>query len=109
MPIRTEDLPPSNACLVRLERAGRRILAIWSEGRLEQLRLGLDELMQLSAAEIRSELEHTTGLIDQDECELLAPAESQEVWAAGVTYMRSRIARMEESSGLTSTPRCTRP
>lgn len=28
---------------------------------------------------------------------LLAPIESQEVWAAGVTYFRSRTARMEES------------
>jgi 2-dehydro-3-deoxy-D-arabinonate dehydratase len=29
--------------------------------------------------------------------ELLAPIDSQEVWAAGVTYYRSRGARMEES------------
>src|SRR5215469_11072791 len=29
--------------------------------------------------------------------ELLAPIECQEVWAAGVTYFRSRTARMEES------------
>ena len=31
------------------------------------------------------------------EVELLAPVERQEVWAAGVTYLRSRNARMEES------------
>lgn len=31
--------------------------------------------------------------------ELLAPIGSQEVWAAGVTYFRSRDARMEESKG----------
>jgi 2-dehydro-3-deoxy-D-arabinonate dehydratase len=31
--------------------------------------------------------------------ELLAPVHSQEVWAAGVTYLRSRDARMEESEG----------
>jgi 2-dehydro-3-deoxy-D-arabinonate dehydratase len=31
--------------------------------------------------------------------ELLAPIGSQEVWAAGVTYYRSRSARMEESTG----------
>lgn len=31
------------------------------------------------------------------ETELLAPIDSQEVWASGVTYMRSREARMEES------------
>jgi 2-dehydro-3-deoxy-D-arabinonate dehydratase len=29
--------------------------------------------------------------------ELLAPVEEQEVWAAGVTYLRSKKARMEES------------
>jgi len=29
---------------------------------------------------------------------LLAPVEHQEVWAAGVTYLRSKSARMEESS-----------
>jgi 2-dehydro-3-deoxy-D-arabinonate dehydratase len=30
---------------------------------------------------------------------LLAPIDSQEVWAAGVTYRRSQVARMEESKG----------
>jgi 2-dehydro-3-deoxy-D-arabinonate dehydratase len=29
--------------------------------------------------------------------DLLAPVENQEIWAAGVTYFRSRTARMEES------------
>lgn len=32
-----------------------------------------------------------------DESSLRAPIESQEVWAAGVTYFRSRTARMEEA------------
>src|ERR1035437_7995786 len=31
------------------------------------------------------------------EAKLLAPVERQEVWAAGVTYLRSKTARMEES------------
>ncbi len=31
------------------------------------------------------------------EVKLLAPVEGQEVWAAGVTYLRSKTARMEES------------
>lgn len=31
--------------------------------------------------------------------ELLAPIENQEIWAAGVTYYRSRIGRQEESEG----------
>ena len=30
---------------------------------------------------------------------LLAPIDRQEVWAAGVTYKRSKVARMEESEG----------
>ncbi|HET6957947.1 MAG TPA: fumarylacetoacetate hydrolase family protein [Vicinamibacterales bacterium] len=47
------------------------------------------ELTRLSAA----------GLITHalDSVRLLTPVESQEVWAAGVTYLRSREARMVES------------
>src|SRR5688572_4978070 len=44
------------------------------------------------------------GLIDKSAApvalssiQLLAPIEYQEVWAAGVTYKRSKTARMEES------------
>jgi 2-dehydro-3-deoxy-D-arabinonate dehydratase len=33
---------------------------------------------------------------------LLAPIDEQEVWAAGVTYRRSQVARMEESRGAAS-------
>src|SRR5687767_11639278 len=33
------------------------------------------------------------------EVQLQAPIDQQEVWAAGVTYRRSRTARMEESVG----------
>src|SRR5690242_14630590 len=32
-----------------------------------------------------------------EEGQLLPPIQSQEVWAAGVTYLRSRDARMDES------------
>lgn len=35
--------------------------------------------------------------IVRSEVRLLAPVERQEVWAAGVTYLRSKTARMEES------------
>lgn len=34
---------------------------------------------------------------DPETAPLAAPLESQEVWAAGVTYYRSRVARMEEA------------
>jgi 2-dehydro-3-deoxy-D-arabinonate dehydratase len=44
-------------------------------------------------------LEHQLSYGKQVErpAELLPPIQSQEVWAAGVTYLRSRDARMEES------------
>lgn len=48
-----------------------------------------DELMRLSQAGLP---EHPI-----DSVRLLTPVESQEVWAAGVTYLRSKQARMEES------------
>ena len=35
--------------------------------------------------------------IPLSEVQLLAPVEQQEIWAAGVTYLRSKTARMEES------------
>ena len=37
-----------------------------------------------------------------DATKLLAPIGSQEVWAAGVTYLRSRAARMAESKDAVS-------
>jgi 2-dehydro-3-deoxy-D-arabinonate dehydratase len=97
VPIRIEDLP-TKACLVSVEQGGTRATALWSGGRLRTLRLGMDELLRLPMSEMRVELEHAAGDLDPTRCELLAPAESQEVWAAGVTYQRSRAARMEESS-----------
>ncbi len=32
-----------------------------------------------------------------DKCALLPPVDNQEIWAAGVTYKRSKVARIEES------------
>src|SRR5215211_4679204 len=42
-------------------------------------------------------LEPDNSLIHAIEKDLLPPIGNQEIWAAGVTYMRSREARMEES------------
>ena len=36
-------------------------------------------------------------LLSLSSVEFLAPIDQQEVWAAGVTYKRSQVARMEES------------
>jgi 2-dehydro-3-deoxy-D-arabinonate dehydratase len=48
-----------------------------------------DELKRLSQAGLPAH--------PLDRVRLLTPVESQEVWAAGVTYLRSKQARMEES------------
>ncbi len=45
----------------------------------------------------RSVVERGVVAHDFSEAAILAPIESQEVWAAGVTYYRSRSARIEES------------
>ena len=62
----------------------------------------LDGLMRGSLSEIRDVLEGAPRPswreIDQSHLELLAPVESQEVWAAGVTYLRSREARLIETA-----------
>ncbi len=39
------------------------------------------------------------GFVHCDKVTVLAPIDQQEVWAAGVTYRRSQVARMEESQG----------
>ncbi len=37
--------------------------------------------------------------LDEHDIELLPPIDLQEVWASGVTYLRSKVARMDESEG----------
>ena len=51
-----------------------------------------------SASELISELLHgkAVGTVSTTDI-VLAPVQSQEVWAAGVTYERSRAARNQES------------
>jgi len=59
---------------------------------------GWDELMCSDAFFDRASNAITgDGLSSMDGSCFLPPVESQEVWAAGVTYFRSRNARMEES------------
>lgn len=74
-----------------------------SDGPLLLLRdVSVDHLFtgQVSPAQMRSRFESGNGEnVEQlPNDELLPPIESQEVWAAGVTYLRSRTARMEESA-----------
>lgn len=59
------------------------------------------EAMALPLAELRARLEAVAGAgegVALSGVRLAAPVDRQEVWAAGVTYRRSRDARMEEST-----------
>src|SRR5262245_46482249 len=51
------------------------------------------------SAMARSQIDNNTGPLTPDRVRLLAPIDAQEVWAAGVTYKRSRQARERESVG----------
>lgn len=51
------------------------------------------------AAAAKSLLDSATQKIPAGEVQLLPPIDNQEVWAAGVTYKRSKEAREEESQG----------
>ncbi len=58
-----------------------------------------DELLRQDDLEgyLRQEIDGMSSVSAPAAGEILAPIEGQEVWAAGVTYFRSRGARMEES------------
>jgi 2-dehydro-3-deoxy-D-arabinonate dehydratase len=62
----------------------------------------LAHALQLAASELRSQLDAVSARGGQSPMlatlELAAPIDQQEVWASGVTYLRSRDARMEEST-----------
>ena len=51
-----------------------------------------DDLYQFLSTQTKNKID-----VDWNEIKILAPISKQEVWAAGVTYFRSRDARMEES------------
>lgn len=89
---------PATSSLLRVSHGGSTVTALLRDGRLRRLEHGLDELLAQPLPAIRAALERAHQELDPAECELLAPAESQEVWASGVTYLRSREARMEEST-----------
>lgn len=56
--------------------------------------------LALSLADLRAALDAAAGgaSVPLGSVTLVAPVDYQEVWAAGVTYLRSRDARMEEST-----------
>jgi 2-dehydro-3-deoxy-D-arabinonate dehydratase len=107
--IEPDILPTTPALLRVLTRDGATALALWRGGSLldlstaEMLQLRtLDGLLSLPLERVRSLLDDpyldALPSLDPWDLEWLAPAEGQEVWAAGVTYLRSRQARLEEAA-----------
>jgi 2-dehydro-3-deoxy-D-arabinonate dehydratase len=90
---------PSSPALLRVVAAGgAQSLALWAGGRLRDLGAGtIDRLCRMRLREARAWLDSIAGADQAGDVALIAPVESQEVWAAGVTYLRSREARMEET------------
>jgi len=61
----------------------------------------LADALAMPLADLRQRLDSvraSDAVTTLDGARLLAPIDRQEVWAAGVTYLRSRDARMEEST-----------
>jgi 2-dehydro-3-deoxy-D-arabinonate dehydratase len=89
---------PDAPALARARRGERTVLCLWRDGRLAALDLDLDALLAEPLADARRRIERAAGeALDPAAWTLLPPVGGQEVWAAGVTYRRSREARLEES------------
>jgi 2-dehydro-3-deoxy-D-arabinonate dehydratase len=109
MTIDRSTLPTRRALLRVAPPEGGVRLALWQDGAIldlgacpdERLR-SLDTLLTLRVEAIAEALDAvdlwSLPAIEDEGARLLAPVESQEVWAAGVTYRRSREARMEEAA-----------
>ncbi len=73
-------------------------LLVEQQGRFHALRADFDDLVRSNdPRSLAEEGLKTPSVAGPHANEFLAPIGSQEVWAAGVTYFRSRSARMEES------------
>ena len=89
--------------LIRIRMGNATHLALRREGRIWDLAPHtLDSLLRRPLSELRDVLEGARRPswreIDAAGLEIAAPAEGQEIWAAGVTYLRSREARLLETA-----------
>lgn len=68
----------------------------WSVGRTD-----MDALLEqaIAAAEQVTSVDQANRSPNAEAIYLLKPTDDQEIWAAGVTYERSKVAREEESAG----------
>lgn len=92
------ELPGGEKRVAVLVESGVYILA-WSENcRSLTDVLHADDPVDL----VGSMFDEKATLIAAQQVKMLAPIDRQEVWAAGVTYKRSQVARMEESESAAS-------
>ncbi len=61
----------------------------------------LAQLLAMPVHQARAVVDDATERVDAGELTFLAPVDRQEVWAAGVTYRRSRDGRAEEAADAT--------
>ncbi len=92
--------------LCKVRRASGEVeIGVVSDGQVRFLRRGgpntLSDFLHADdpATRIASHLDASASGVPLDSVQLLAPLDEQEVWAAGVTYKRSREARERESAG----------
>lgn len=76
-------------------------VGVLKDGQISPLKAGhtLSEILESKqpAETATSLIDNPATAISMTSVKVLAPVDRQEVWAAGVTYKRSRAARMEES------------
>jgi 2-dehydro-3-deoxy-D-arabinonate dehydratase len=90
-------------CRFKKQNEGARIgLVVEGSTLLDLTAVGISEMFPLLEAddplvELRKVEKKNPPRLALSEVKWLAPVERQEVWAAGVTYLRSKTARMEES------------
>jgi 2-dehydro-3-deoxy-D-arabinonate dehydratase len=81
---------------------GRSRVGVLDDANVRLLPESAGSLSQLLFAEdpgsaVQKALASASESVELAKASLLPPIDQQEVWAAGVTYMRSKVARMEES------------
>jgi len=88
---------------------GRESVGMVNDARVVPLSLAgryasLNDILEADdpAKVVLSLLDKAAAGLPIERVELLPPIDRQEVWAAGVTYRRSQVARMEESQGAAS-------
>jgi len=77
---------------------GNRVIDLVQHGGPQSLTEALQMSLEELRAALRSAADASETSLSLEDVTLRAPIDHQEVWAAGVTYSRSRDARMEESS-----------